>query len=219
LWGKLMHAERIKGNHLKSVLHALPAHAGREAHCASCIAGARHADAHAAPYGLPSAWPAAPPWWWQVYVTPSLTQQQRDQLVQALTQLYTQDLQDASSHAPQLQNAKRAVKGAAEPLSKRAYLGQQQVQQQQQPKQALGSASEVLHVVVQDQMGSEVHFKIKQHGRLERLMQAYVELKRVDRNYVKFVFDSQKLPPSATAADLGMRDGDLIYIMIQQTRC
>jgi small ubiquitin-related modifier len=167
----------------------------------------------------------------RLYVTPSLTKQQQEQLVQALKQLYIQDQQDASSsHALQPQNAKRAVKGTAaeEPPSKRANNGQQQAlgrsaqQQQQAPKQARGSPTqvyEVLTVVARHQMGEELFFKIKRDTKLEHIKPKVAERWGVEVDAVVLHWDGNRLKPDDTAADIGLEDGDTIDVFLPQTGC
>ncbi|KAL6760238.1 ubiquitin-related domain-containing protein [Haematococcus lacustris] len=76
--------------------------------------------------------------------------------------------------------------------------------------------SAAINIVVRDQAGNEVHFKIKTHTKFEKVFNAYCDKKGQDPRAVKFLFDGQRVEPSSTPATHEMEDGDIIDCMIEQ---
>lgn len=76
--------------------------------------------------------------------------------------------------------------------------------------------SDVINLVVKDQAGGEVHFKVKLHTKLEKVMQAYVTKKSIELSSVKFLFDGQRVNSGATPQSLDMADGDVIDCLQEQ---
>jgi small ubiquitin-related modifier len=66
-----------------------------------------------------------------------------------------------------------------------------------------------------DQDGVEVHFKIKQHTSLEKLMNAYCQRKGVATTTVRFLFDGARIKSGQTPKDLEMESGDVIDAAIE----
>ncbi|WIA14529.1 hypothetical protein OEZ85_003048 [Tetradesmus obliquus] len=81
-----------------------------------------------------------------------------------------------------------------------------------QPKQE----GQVINLIVKDQQGSEVHFKVKSHTKLEKVMKAYCDKKAIEQTAVRFVFDGQRVNPQSTPQNLGMEDGDIIDCFMEQ---
>lgn len=79
-----------------------------------------------------------------------------------------------------------------------------------------GGGPPPLNIIVKDQNGGEVHFKIKGTTKLGKVMDAYCAKKALNESTVKFVFDGQRLNKAATPEELGMEDGDAIDAMIEQ---
>ncbi|KAG2494930.1 hypothetical protein HYH03_006865 [Edaphochlamys debaryana] len=75
---------------------------------------------------------------------------------------------------------------------------------------------QVISLVVKDQTGNEVHFKVKMKTRLEKVFNAYCNKKGVDTNSVRFLFDGTRVNGSSTPEELGMEDGDCIDCVIEQ---
>jgi hypothetical protein len=172
----------------------------------------------------------------RLYVTPSLTQQQEGQLVQALCALYTHDTQQqqpSTPPGPAAAAATEAVKAAAptpapaqagcgtEPAAKRPRVEQQQ-QQQQQEEQQQKQQSDVprVNIVVRDMLYTEVHFKVGRHVCIGKVLDAYCEKKSIDYDVCRFVFDGERLCNRfVTVQDLRMEDGDEIRCHLQQVGC
>ncbi|KXZ55767.1 hypothetical protein GPECTOR_2g1317 [Gonium pectorale] len=74
----------------------------------------------------------------------------------------------------------------------------------------------VINLVVKDQTGNEVHFKVKMKTRLEKVFNAYCNKKGVDPGSVRFLFDGTRVAAQSTPEDLGMEDGDVLDCVIEQ---
>ncbi|PNH08074.1 Ubiquitin-like protein pmt3/smt3 [Tetrabaena socialis] len=74
----------------------------------------------------------------------------------------------------------------------------------------------VLNLVVKDQNGGEVHFKVKSKTRLEKVFNAYCGKKGMSPDTVRFLFDGSRLTPDQTPEALAMEDGDSIDCVIEQ---
>lgn len=81
-----------------------------------------------------------------------------------------------------------------------------------QPKQE----ANIINLVCKDQTGTEVHFKVKLHTKLEKVFAAYCAKKSIDVNSVRFVFDGSRVQKDQTPQDLGMDDGDTIDVFQEQ---
>lgn len=76
--------------------------------------------------------------------------------------------------------------------------------------------SESINLVVKNQSGDEVHFKVKSTTRFEKIMKAYCEKKGIDVNTIKFVFDGKRIEKEQSPAGLDMEDGDTVDAIIEQ---
>ena len=70
--------------------------------------------------------------------------------------------------------------------------------------------SDVIQLLVKDQSGGEVHFKVKTKTKFEKIMNAFCAKKSLEMSAVRFLFDGQRLNPQQTPADHGMEDNDVI---------
>lgn len=73
----------------------------------------------------------------------------------------------------------------------------------------------VINLVVKDQSGGEVFFKVKTHIKLQKVIDAYCQKKSVATSSVKFLYDGTRIQPTDTPEDLGMEDNDSIDCMIE----
>ena len=78
-------------------------------------------------------------------------------------------------------------------------------------------AVEHINLKVLGQDGQVVHFKIKQHTSLKKLMSAYCARSKLAQSTVRFRFDGQAISENDTPRDLDMEDGDTIEVFQQQT--
>ncbi|KAG2434202.1 hypothetical protein HXX76_007928 [Chlamydomonas incerta] len=74
----------------------------------------------------------------------------------------------------------------------------------------------IINIVVKDQEGAEVHFKVKSKTKLEKVIEAYCKKKALDASTVRFLYDGNRLNPASTPAELEMEDGDTIDCLITQ---
>ncbi|KAF8061353.1 SUMO3 [Scenedesmus sp. PABB004] len=74
----------------------------------------------------------------------------------------------------------------------------------------------IINLIVKDQQGSEVHFKVKTHTKLEKVFKAYCDKKSIEPSAVRFVFDGTRINPTATPSTLGMEDCDSIDCFMEQ---
>eukprot|EP01108_Squamamoeba_japonica_P003289 TRINITY_DN2690_c0_g1_i1.p2 TRINITY_DN2690_c0_g1~~TRINITY_DN2690_c0_g1_i1.p2 ORF type:complete len:111 (+),score=29.05 TRINITY_DN2690_c0_g1_i1:46-333(+) len=72
-----------------------------------------------------------------------------------------------------------------------------------------------LRVVAQD--GNEVFFKIKSTTPLRKLMDAYIRRNQLQPDSVRFLFDGVRVQSDKTPKEVGMEDGDVIDVVLQQT--
>merc|ERR1712066_767190 len=74
-----------------------------------------------------------------------------------------------------------------------------------------------INVVVQDQSGNTVLFKIKRKTTLRKLMDAYCRRKNIDFNAVRFSFDGTRLKPDQSLSSIpDIQDGDIIDVFTEQ---
>ncbi|CAL4066270.1 unnamed protein product [Meganyctiphanes norvegica] len=76
---------------------------------------------------------------------------------------------------------------------------------------------EHINLKVLGQDGTFVHFKIKKHTSLKKLMSAYCERCKVVMSTVRFRFDGAPISENDTPQGLEMEDGDTIEVFQQQT--
>ena len=71
-----------------------------------------------------------------------------------------------------------------------------------------------LKVLTRD--GNEVYFKCKKKTSLAKLMNAFCQRQGVDQKSVRFLFDGERVRENNTPDELGMEDGDVIDVMVEQ---
>jgi len=74
-----------------------------------------------------------------------------------------------------------------------------------------------VNVRVVNQNGDEVHFRIKETTKFEKLMAAYCERQNLRPATTRFLYDGNRLLPEDTPLSKKMEDGDVIDAVIQQT--
>lgn len=75
---------------------------------------------------------------------------------------------------------------------------------------------QALQLVVKDQNGTEVHFRVKTHTKFEKIFSAYCAKKGIDTGAVRFVHDGVRLQRHQTPQDLGMEDQEVIDAIAEQ---
>ena len=78
-------------------------------------------------------------------------------------------------------------------------------------------SQEHVNLVVKNQSGDEVHFKVDPSIQIWAIKRAYCEMKGIDMKSIKFVFGRRIM--DETPDDLDMEDGDVIDAFIEQCGC
>lgn len=86
-------------------------------------------------------------------------------------------------------------------------------QAETQPKVEKG---EPINVIVKDQHGHELHFKVRKTTKFEKIMQAYCQKKCHQMNQLRFLYDGERVKPDQSPQDVDMEDGDIIDCVMQQ---
>ena len=76
---------------------------------------------------------------------------------------------------------------------------------------------QALQLVVKDQAGTEVHFRVKTKTKFEKIISAYCQKKGMDSGSLKFLHDGVRIQKHQTPEDLGMEDNEVIDAMQEQT--
>lgn len=69
---------------------------------------------------------------------------------------------------------------------------------------------------VRDQTGEETLFKVKRATRLENVFYTFAHRKGVSVDSLRFLFEGDRVNPSATVASLELEDDDQIDVMLEQ---
>lgn len=64
--------------------------------------------------------------------------------------------------------------------------------------------------------GSELAFKVRSTTRFVKVIDAFCSARHIHPNAVRFLFDGQRLSDNDTPQQLGMQDGDIIDVALQQ---
>lgn len=77
-------------------------------------------------------------------------------------------------------------------------------------------AATKLALSVEDQSDGVVNFTVKPTVPMSKIMSRYAEAKGVDLQSLRFAFDGQRLGGNATPQALGMEDGDVLHVFVEQ---
>ncbi|EFJ46058.1 hypothetical protein VOLCADRAFT_105703 [Volvox carteri f. nagariensis] len=88
--------------------------------------------------------------------------------------------------------------------------------QKKPPFKEEGNPANVINLVVKDQTGNEVHFKVKMKTKLDKVFTAYCNKKGQDPSTVRFLYDGTRVHGHSTPDELGMEDGDVLDCVIEQ---
>ena len=75
---------------------------------------------------------------------------------------------------------------------------------------------QTINIVVRDQSGGEVHFKVKPNTKFTKVFDAYCNKKAVGADSMKFLFDGDRVQKEMTPTMLEMNDGDVIDAVVEQ---
>ena len=76
---------------------------------------------------------------------------------------------------------------------------------------------EMLKITVVAQNGANVAFAIKPTTTFSKMFDAYCGRMGVRAENVRFLYDGERLQPTGTPEKTGMKDGDIIDAVLQQT--
>ncbi|KAJ1913498.1 SUMO protein smt3 [Tieghemiomyces parasiticus] len=76
--------------------------------------------------------------------------------------------------------------------------------------------TEHINVKVVSADSSEIHFKIKRHTALRKLMETYCERAGKSSNSVRFLYEGERIQATDTPDKLDMQDEDTIDVMVEQ---
>ena len=76
-----------------------------------------------------------------------------------------------------------------------------------------------INIKVMTQDGYEVSFKMKEGTEFRKLMDAFCQRQGISENTVRFLLEGVKLDHAQTPMDVGMEDGDIIDLMVEQQGC
>lgn len=113
--------------------------------------------------------------------------------------------------------ASAVLRDAAAPRAPAPHV-EESHEEEHKPEDAPKPASaEFVSVKVVSQDGAEVFFKIKKHTPLRKLMDAYCSRQGTSRSTIRFLYDGNRVSDDMTAKELGLEDGDIIDVYLQQT--
>ncbi|KAK9847011.1 hypothetical protein WJX84_001018 [Apatococcus fuscideae] len=75
---------------------------------------------------------------------------------------------------------------------------------------------QALQLVVKDQSGTEVHFRVKTKTKFEKIIAAYCSKKALDTKTLRFLHDGQRINGQQTPEELGMEDNEVIDAITEQ---
>lgn len=84
------------------------------------------------------------------------------------------------------------------------------------PKVDPDAAADAIQVVVKDQDGGVVQFKVKSTTKFIKIFKAYCQKKALDMAAVRFIFDGLRITENSTPADIGLENEDVIEAMQEQ---
>lgn len=85
-----------------------------------------------------------------------------------------------------------------------------------EPSTAVESDDQPITIVVKDQAGDEIMFKIKKSTKMRKVFDAYSQKKGVDVNSLRFLQDGSQILPDSTPKMLELSDNDQIDVFLQQ---
>ncbi|GMH41787.1 hypothetical protein BSKO_09697 [Bryopsis sp. KO-2023] len=75
---------------------------------------------------------------------------------------------------------------------------------------------EPINVIVKDQNGNELHFKVRKTTKFEKIMQAYCQKKCLQMGHVRFLYDGERVMGQQTPQEVDMDDGEVIDCVMEQ---
>ena len=75
---------------------------------------------------------------------------------------------------------------------------------------------QTVNIIVRDQQGGEVHFKVKPNTKFTKVFDAYCNKKAVAIDAYTFMFDGVRVQKDQTPNELEMSDSDVIDALMTQ---
>jgi len=76
-----------------------------------------------------------------------------------------------------------------------------------------GEPKQSFSIKVRSHRGEEVHFKVKPHTVMDKVIKAFCDKVGVDISTVRLTFDGQRVSGKQTVAELGLEEGDILDVM------
>lgn len=74
-----------------------------------------------------------------------------------------------------------------------------------------------IQVTLAEQSGQELSFRVRPTHTFEKIINAFCKARHASVTTYRFLYDGQRINGKATMTDLGMEDGDMIDVMMNQT--
>ncbi|KAK1073593.1 hypothetical protein LTR12_005099 [Friedmanniomyces endolithicus] len=79
-----------------------------------------------------------------------------------------------------------------------------------------GAQPEPITIIFADVNGFELSFRLKQHTKLGKAMEAFAKRTERDPGTLRFLFEGERLLPESTTESMGMEDGDRVEVHHEQ---
>ena len=84
------------------------------------------------------------------------------------------------------------------------------------PKEEKPKIENIIHVVFKDQAGHDQTFKVKFTTKFEKLINAYAKSHGKSAETFRYFFDGQRIQKTDSPESLGMEDGDMVDVFLEQ---
>jgi hypothetical protein len=84
------------------------------------------------------------------------------------------------------------------------------------PKEEKPKVDNIIHVVLKDQAGDNTTFKVKPTTRFEKLINVYAKQHGKAVETFRFFFEGQRIQKTDTPESLGMDDGNMVDVFLEQ---
>jgi hypothetical protein len=74
-------------------------------------------------------------------------------------------------------------------------------------------------IILRGQLGDELHFRVRPSSAIAKVTSAYCKKKEVDEDTMRFVFNGERLHDGYTVGDFGMKEGDVVDVLVMQVAC
>ncbi|KAI9031604.1 ubiquitin-related domain-containing protein [Phycomyces nitens] len=74
-----------------------------------------------------------------------------------------------------------------------------------------------IHLLVRDNCGCDIIVGVKESTQMFKLKKRYSKHKGIDMSTRRFLFDGERIKDTDTPHKLGMRLGDVVHVLLEQT--